>query len=116
MELKEIAELSEWTLLTNSSSTTISIQEGYAGDLLSDVLANAQPGSVWFTIQRHKNILGVAAAKDLGAIILCGGITPDNGLLQTAEERNLPVYVSEDDTFTAAGKLYTILKKNDFQK
>ena len=112
MKLDIIANELNWKLLTKISLTKIDIDTGYSGDLLSDVLANCEPGSLWITIQKHKNILGVAAAKDISAIILTGGIIPDDELIETAEKRDLPVFTTEETAFITSGKLYRLLKKD----
>ena len=112
MELNVIAEKLSWKLLTKVSLGEIDIETGYSGDLLSDVLANAEPGSLWITIQKHKNILGVAAAKDISAIVITGGIIPDDELVETAEKRDLAVFTTEGTAFLTSGKLYRLLEEN----
>ncbi len=64
------------------------------------------------TFLKHKNILGVAAAKDLAAIIICEGIIPDAELIQTAAGKNIPLYSSKESAFYVSGKLYVLLEKN----
>ncbi len=110
MDLKIIAEKLDWKLLTNISTEGITIQTGYSGDLLSDVLANAEPGALWITIQKHKNILGVAAAKDIAAVVITGGILPDEELVKTAEQRELPVFSAPESAFNTSGRLFELLK------
>jgi predicted transcriptional regulator len=79
---------------------------GYAGDLLSDVIAHSRKGSIWVTIQTHPNIVAVATMKQLTAIILTGGREPDSDTLKKAEEEGIPILVSTLFTFELVGKLY----------
>jgi predicted transcriptional regulator len=79
---------------------------GYAGDLLSDVIAHSRKGSIWVTIQTHPNIVAVAAMKELAGIVLTGGREPDSETLKKAEEEGVPILVSSLFTFELAGKLY----------
>jgi len=79
---------------------------GYAGDLLSDVIAHSRKGNIWVTIQTHPNIVAVAAMKELAGIVLTGGREPDSETLQKAEEEGMPILVSSLFTFELAGKLY----------
>jgi predicted transcriptional regulator len=79
---------------------------GYAGDLLSDVIAHSRKGNIWVTIQTHPNIVAVAAMKELAGIILAGGREPDSETLQKAEEEEVPILVSSLFTFELVGKLY----------
>ncbi len=79
---------------------------GYAGDLLSDVIAHSHKGYIWITIQTHPNIVAVATMKELAGIILAGGREPDPETLQKAEEEGIPILVSRLFTFELAGRLY----------
>lgn len=85
------------------------IQHGYAGDLLSDVLAHAKSGALWFTIQRHKNILAVATAKDVAGIVIVNGVEPEERLIESAEKMGIPVFTAKDDAFICSGRLYSLL-------
>jgi predicted transcriptional regulator len=79
---------------------------GYAGDLLSDVIAHSRKGSIWVTIQTHPNIVAVASMKELAGIILAGGREPDADTLKKAEEEEIPILVSPLFTYEVVGKLY----------
>jgi predicted transcriptional regulator len=79
---------------------------GYAGDLLSDVIAHGQKGYIWITIQTHPNIVAVATMKELAGIVLTGGREPDPETLRKAEEEGIPILVSRLFTFELAGRLY----------
>lgn len=79
---------------------------GYAGDLLSDVIAHSRKGSIWVTIQTHPNIVAVASMKELAGIILAGGREPDAETLKKAEEEEIPILVSPLFTYEVVGKLY----------
>jgi len=79
---------------------------GYAGDLLSDVLANAEPGNIWVTLQIHQNIVAVASMKDLSGIILVNGREPEKDTVEKAEAENVVTMVTELPTFELVGRLY----------
>jgi hypothetical protein len=79
---------------------------GYAGDLLSDVIAHSRKGSIWVTIQTHPNIVAVASMKELVGIILAGGREPDADTLKKAEEEEIPILISPLFTYEVVGKLY----------
>lgn len=115
MKINDIAAKLELKNATSLDTSEITAESAYTGDLLSDVLANADPESIWITIQKHKNILGVAAAKDLAAIIISGGIVPDAELLDTAKKRMIPIFLSKETSFTLSGKLFVLLTGHDLQ-
>ena len=87
---------------------SVEVTGGYCSDLLSDVLANAQAGDVWITLQVHKNIVAVAAMKEVTGIILVNNRKPDNDTLQKAEEEGLAVLGSDLPAFEIAGRLYEL--------
>jgi hypothetical protein len=80
---------------------------GYCGDLLSDVIANASSGSIWLTIQAHQNILAVAVLKDLAAIVLVNGHTPDEATKAKAEEEGIPLLLSSASAYRLAGEFFS---------
>ena len=84
---------------------------GYVSDLLSDVIANAEEGTLWITVQRHMNILAVAQLKRVAGIVLARGLEPDPELLKKAEREGIFFLQSAEDSFTVSGKLYSLLKK-----
>ena len=79
---------------------------GYASDLLSDVLAHAQPGALWVTVQTHRNVVSVAATKDLAAVLFTCGRKPDPATVVEAEEQGVVLLATSLGTFEVAGKLW----------
>jgi predicted transcriptional regulator len=88
------------------------ITGGYASDLLSDVMGNANEGMVWITLQTHKNIIAVASLKELAAIILVKGYEPDASTIQQSIEEEIPILGTDLQTFELSGKIYCLLSNN----
>ena len=84
------------------------VKNGYASDLLSDVLANAEEGSLWVTLQTHKNIVAVASIKSLSGVILINGREPEIETVEKAESENIPILVSKLTAFELIGRLYAL--------
>jgi len=84
------------------------VEDGYCGDLLSEIMANAPEGCVWLTIQGHQNIVAVAVLREMAAIIITGGQTPDNETLQKANQEAMPILLWSDSTYRLAGRLYSM--------
>ncbi|HET6515927.1 MAG TPA: DRTGG domain-containing protein [Thermodesulfovibrionales bacterium] len=82
----------------------------YISDLLSDVMANAQEGEVWITLQTHPNTVAVAVLRNLAAIILTNKRNPEGETLTKADEERIPIFVTSHSTFEAGGKLYQFLR------
>ncbi len=91
----------------------IEVRWAYTSDLLSDVMAGAQPGDLWLTIQRHLNIVAVAKLKDLGGIVLAKGIVPSSEVVEKADKEGIPILVSELPLFELSGRLYGLLGRED---
>jgi hypothetical protein len=81
---------------------------GYASDLLSDVMAHAQEGDVWITLQKHVNVVAVAQLKSLAAVLVVNGRTPDPDTLARAAEHGVALVVTPLSAFDAAGRLYEL--------
>ena len=82
------------------------VTAGYVSDLLSDVLAHAEEGTLWVTLHIHQNIVAVASHKDLVGIILVQGRQPEKDTIAKAEEEGLPILVSTLSAFELVGRLY----------
>jgi hypothetical protein len=83
----------------------IEVDGGYAGDLLSDVIANAQKDNLWVTIQIHPNIIGVAVLKELSAIVLAGGRQPEKETVEKAREQGVVILTTDLPSFELVGRL-----------
>jgi ferredoxin len=84
------------------------VEDGYCGDLLSEIMANASEGCVWLTIQGHQNIVAVAVLREMAAIIVTGGHIPDDETLQKANQEEIPILLWPDSAYQLAGRLYSI--------
>ena len=84
------------------------IEDGYCGDLLSEIMGNAPEGCVWMTIQGHQNIVAVALLRNMAAIIVTGGQTPDDETLQKANQEGIPILLWPDSSYRLAGRLYAM--------
>lgn len=104
--VSDIAKSFELKLRSGKVQLHQEVTGGYAGDLLSDVIAHSQKGNIWITIQTHPNIVAVATMKELSGIILAGGREPDSDTLQKAEEEGIPLLISFLPSFELVGRLY----------
>jgi hypothetical protein len=84
---------------------------GFAGDLLSDVMANSAAGHLWITRQTHQNIIAVAALKDHAGIIIVQGAEPETNTIDKAVAEGIPVMVSPLQAFELVGRIYRLLNR-----
>ena len=84
------------------------VNNGYVSDLLSDVLANAEKGNLWITLQIHPNIVAIAGMKELAGIVIINAREPEEETISKAEQEHLPIMVSSMSAFELCGKLYAL--------
>ena len=111
--LKQIADALNLAVKTGEGLLERTVTGGYAGDLLSDVLAHARQGDVWITLQTHSNIVAVASAKELSGVIIVHGRTPEEATLRKAGEEQLPILVSPLSTYDVVCRLCELGVTND---
>lgn len=108
MKLSEMVLRLDLEVKSENAQLDNEITGGYASDLLSDVMAKAQKGNIWITLQVHQNIVAVAILKELAGIILVNNRQPEEETLQKAAQEKMPILVSKLSTFELAGKLYQL--------
>jgi hypothetical protein len=104
VQLNDLLELLEARALTRTVATEV--RGGYIADLLSDVLANAEAGMLWVTIQTHRNVVSVAAMKDIGAVLITRSREPGPEVIAEADEEGITILTTPLSTYEAAGKLW----------
>ncbi len=108
MKLCDLIENLSLEVKTPGTDLTREVTGGYVSDMLSDVIANAEAGSVWVTFQSHLNIVAVASLKGLAGIILVKNRVPAEDTLKKASAENVPVMTSPLAAFELVGRLYTL--------
>lgn len=108
MTLAELVAQLDLAVFAGENELQRAVKSGYAGDLLSDVMARGGENVLWITIQIHPNIVAVAVLKDLAAVIISGGRTPEPETVQRAEKEGLPLLGSTLGAFELAGRLHSL--------
>lgn len=80
----------------------------YIGDLLSWVMGRAKHDNVWITIMSNINIVAVASLADVACIVLAEGVTLEENVRATAEQKGVNVYTSERTAFELAAELASL--------
>lgn len=104
MTVKELSEKNGFTALCLPEPDR-EIEGCYCGDLLSWVMGRAKSAQAWITIMSNINIAAVATLSDVSCIILSENVSPDDGVLDTAELRGINILKTEMPTFEAAKEL-----------
>ena len=106
MTVTELARLVGGTIAGPAGAGPQEVRGGYASDLLSDVMANAQDGDAWITMQRHVNTVAVAQLKNLAGIVIVNGRQPEADMAARAAEHGVAIVTTPLPAFDAAGRLY----------
>ena len=113
MNLQEIIQLLDLQLLTTPKDfNTIRPSGGYTSDLLSCVMAGAQPGNLWITLQAHTNIVAVAALTDCAAIIITENAQPETDVIEKANSQGVSMFSTRLANYEVSGKLWNLLSMN----
>jgi hypothetical protein len=78
------------------------VSGAYIGDLLSWVMGRANEGNAWITIMNNINVIAVASLSDVACVILAEGVTLDENLRATAEQKEINVLSSPLPAFETA--------------
>ena len=107
MKLREVVEILEAEVLCGESNVNgIEVSNGYAADLMSDVLAFASPSVLLLTGLTNVQIFRTAQMLDIPAIVSVRGKVPQDNLLALAKETNMPILLTRNSMFASCGKLY----------
>ena len=105
MTVQQIASSLGLSIVAGANGLGQSVVGGYAADLLSCVMAAASERGAWVTLQAHPNVVAVADLKDLACVIITEGRKPDEETTARANEKGIPLLLSDDDTYTVVGRL-----------
>jgi hypothetical protein len=103
-----IAKLNLTVLTTPRDFSAITPQGGYASDLLSCVIAGAQPDNLWVTLQAHMNVVAVAALREVAAVIITEGAQPEADVLAKANEQGVILLGTSAPSYEIVGKLWEL--------
>ncbi len=77
-------------------------------DLMSDVLAFTQPGSVLLTGLTNQQVVRTAEMLDLTAVIIVRNKRPDDITIELAQKKGLPILLSPYPLYESCGLLYSM--------
>lgn len=108
LKLSDLVEKLRLEVKTGAHRLDVEVTRGYASDLMSDVMANANEGDLWVTLQTHQNIVAVAVMKALAGIILVNSRKPEEETIRKAEAEGVPIMTSSLPAFELVGRLFEL--------
>jgi len=110
MTLAELIGNIRCEAITGDINMDREIRTGYTSDLLSDAIANIEEDSVWITMQRHINILGVAKLKDVVAIVIPRNLQVEQSVIVKAREEGIAILRGPQTAFEISALIYNALR------
>lgn len=95
----------------NGDDLSIRVARVGAADLLSDVLATSQTGTLLLTGLVSTQVIRTAVVADLCGVVFVRGKKPGEDILELARESKIPVLTTPLKMFEAAGLIYTAIRE-----
>lgn len=111
MKISDLIKELNLTLFCGETFLDREITGGYTCDMLSDVMGNIDPGMIWITMQMHANVLAIASLKDLSAVLLVNGASPDENTLLKGQAEEVVLVGTTLPAFEISGKIYQLLQR-----
>jgi len=108
MKVCDIVERLGWQVLAGGSYTQNDVNGGYAADLLSCVMAGAETGDLWITLQTHANIVAVASLLGIAAIVVAENATVPEPTLAKAEQQEIAIVSSGAPVYETVAALVAL--------
>ena len=110
MTVNELVEKLELEVFSGKNGLEDETSGGYTSDLMSDVVGHSEKGNVWITLPADKNVMAIASLRELAAVILVKGFSPDKDTLEKSNEENIPILGTSLETFEITGRVFEALK------
>ncbi len=94
------------TIFGDELLDAIEVDSCYSADLMSDVLARSKANGVLLTGLTNPQAVRTAELADIKAVCFVRGKKIDNGTIQLAREKSIPLLVTKLTMFEACGILY----------
>lgn len=106
MNIRELIQIVEGTLITQPGEMSREIKGGFGADLMSDVLASIQPEAVLITGLCNPQVVRTAQMADVTAIVLVRGKHPPLETIRLANEEQVPIISTPYGMFEICGRLH----------
>jgi hypothetical protein len=108
MKVREIVGALGLDVLVGKAHLDREVNGGYAADLLSCVMAGAEAGDLWITLQTHGNIVAVASLLGVAALIVAEGAEVPEATLTKAEQQDVILLSSAEPVYETIARLVAL--------
>ena len=106
MTVNDIFQTLEGTCIAGKDGLDKEVKTACGSDMMSDVLAFAKTQCVLLTGLCNPQVIRTAEMMDIVAIIFVRGKTPDQTMIEMANELSLPLLITPHRMFSSCGVLY----------
>jgi hypothetical protein len=106
MKLREVAEILGASFISGEEHADMEITNVCASDLMSDVLAFGSPGVLLLTGLTNAQSIMTADVADVAAVAYVRGKRPENGTVELAAQKGIPVLACDLPMFEACGRMH----------
>ena len=106
MKLGKILEVIEGKAISRNIDLNQEFQMGSGADLMSDVLAFTQEGTILMTGLTNPQVVRTAEMSNVKAIVFVRGKLPPQETIALAAEKGIPLLASKYTMFETCGRLY----------
>lgn len=106
MTINDIAKLLECTVHSCEDILSSEVRTACGSDMMSDVLAYVKDQAVLLTGLMNPQVVRTAEMMDIICIVFVRGKTPDESIIELAEEKGIAVLSTKYRMFEACGVLY----------
>ena len=106
MNLSEIRTILNASVLTDKVSLQKTVESAYCADLMSDVLSFSVARCVLITGLTNAQVIRTAEMAAIDMVVFIQGKRPALQTISLAEEKNIPLLVTDFSMFDTCGRLY----------
>lgn len=106
LKLSAISELLNCEIVLSLDSLDVETATVLSSDMMSDVLAFAQPGALMITGLTNQQSVRTADFADAAAILYVRGKLPEEKTINLAKELNIPILSTKLGMFDVCGILF----------
>ena len=106
MKISEIQTLLDAEVVCGETMLDKEVYSACGSDMMSDVLAYVKDQAVLITGLCNPQVVRTAMMMDMKCIVFVRGKSPDIGMINLAEDRDIVLIKTDLEMFTSCGKLY----------
>jgi hypothetical protein len=108
MKVHEVVESLGLRVLAGADHLDQDVEGGYVADLLSCVMAGADAGNLWITLQTHSNIVAVASLLGISGVIVAEGANVPAETMEKAEQQQVILLSSSEPVYETVAQLVAL--------